>query len=288
MANPVLATSQSSSGSGTSLVATFPSGLTAGDEMNMIVSWYDNATSPTLTTPSGWTSKQNAFSNFVGLAMLTKTATAGDVSDGSVTLTFSTGSGGRYSFVSRITGSALGSEIAGTEIDSGDDTTSPSHTTAITPVTAESLVIMAFAGTKLGAPFSKTSLSAYATTPTVTFTEAADLGDNNGDLGFGIAYGDYDGTTQFTARTATFSSPMNRQIYSVIAVYTAPVSATGTNTLLSVSPSFFAPTGRADTNGTNTLLSVSPTIFSQSGRVTGETAWTNEDPASTTWTNETI
>lgn len=67
-------------------------------------------------------------------------------------------------------------------------------------------------------------------------------------------------------------------------VINAPQSAQGTNALLSVSPTLFAPTGSAGAIGTNALLEVSPTIPTQSGKGISQTQWTSATKNTTTWT----
>jgi hypothetical protein len=66
-----------------------------------------------------------------------------------------------------------------------------------------------------------------------------------------------------------------------------PQSATGTNTLLSVSPANFSQNGVAGTTGTNALLEVSPEFPTQSGRGTTPTQWSNDTKPTTNWSNET-
>jgi len=54
------------------------------------------------------------------------------------------------------------------------------------------------------------------------------------------------------------------------------INATGTNALLSVSPTHLTQNGVAGATGTNNLLSVSPTIQTQNGSGGTSTVWTNE------------
>jgi hypothetical protein len=66
-------------------------------------------------------------------------------------------------------------------------------------------------------------------------------------------------------------------------------NVTGTNTLLSVSPTIFSNTGvEVGGTGTNTLLEVEPEIFEQSGRGEQRTVWVNESKPTTNWQNETL
>ncbi len=299
MANALVASSNTASNSSSSTLAvTHPSGLATGDEMCLIVGWHDigGGTNRTITTPSGWTSRQSASSDSTGMQLFTKTATAGDVSAGSTTLTFSGNYSNASASILRITGAPTGSLIAGTEIDTdaapADNT--PDYTTAITPTTAESLIVIGFIATRTSLSGAVPTISNYRATPAVTFTEYADLGTGGGgsaSMAFGVAAAPYDGTSQFTNRgcdITTSGDVMNREGHSVAIVYNSIQDGLGTNDLLSVSPVLFTQNGSADTNGTNALHTATPEFFSQSGKVTPETQWTNESKTSTTWTNESL
>lgn len=295
MANALVATSNTASGSSSSsLVVTHPASLATGDEMCLIVGWHDigGGTNRTITTPSGWTSRQTASSDSTGIQLFTKTATAGDVSAGSTTLTFSGAYSEARASILRVTGAPTGSLIAGTELDTdtapADNT--PDYTTAITPNTAESLIVIGFVATRTTLTGVAPTISNYRSTPTVTFTEYADLGTGGGgssSMAFGVAAGAYDGTSQFTNRGCdiTADQTMNREGHSVAIVYNSVQDGLGTVALHSASPSFFTPVGVADANGTNSLHTVSPSFPSQSGHVMGETNWTNPDKPSTDWIN---
>jgi len=286
MANPVLAStsnaSRNNTGSGTINVSN-PASLTAGDEMCLFVTLYETGSGQTIATPSGWTSRHNVALNFVSRACFTKTATSGDVSAGSVTVS-STG-GGDFMSASfhRITGSVAPSIAFSSEDDAG----SAPYTTALTPTTLESLVLVFFSGAdnSLGAV---PTASGYSLTPTTSLTEVSDLGlrDASGDgIAHAVAQGAYDGTTEITARSVTFSEAVTRSPGSIIVIYSAPENATGTNALLSVSPTHLAQAGVAGTTGTNTLHAVSPTMFAQSGNGQRGTPWTNPNKPATNWNN---
>jgi hypothetical protein len=279
MAAPVVASySTASNPASSTLVVTNPSGLTAGDEMLLNVSWYDTGSTRTLSTPSGWTARVNTVSDFVGAATFTKTASSGDVSAGNVTLSFSGAPEFNAASFLRITGAALGSEVAGSEVDSeaGPTGTTPSYTTALTPTSGESLVVVAFSGASnslAGTP----SVSSYATTPSVTFTEVADISSKSGADGIilGVAAGSYSGTSQITNRTATYSEEIERERYGTIVVYNAPQSVTGTPSLGTASPTLFTVAGLVGGSAFLGLESFSPTFFSVSGTGSSQqTTWT--------------
>lgn len=289
MALPVVASTNTATADGaSSIVVTFPSGLASGDEMCINIGYYDNTSGRTASTPGGWTSRQNQTSGLgakSGLACFTKTATAGDVSAGSVTVSMNGSTSYIRASIARITGAVPATPIVGSEVDTG---TGFSYTTALTPVTNDSLMIASFTGAMTSGGAGSTTAGSYSSTPSATWTEIAEMhggSAGNENMGFACAYAPYTGSTQWTNRSVTFSQSFSYAGIGIAIMYEGTQDATGSNTLLSVSPSFFTPAGRADTNGTNALLSVSPELFSQSGRVTGETAWTNPDKPSTTWNN---
>lgn len=280
MAYPVhesVGTASRYDGSASSITVPNPSGLTAGDEMCLFVFMYETGSTQTINTPSGWTSRQNSGSQFVSYACFTKTATAGDVSAGSVTITSTGGSDLMSASIHRITGAVLPSVAFLSEIDIKDDNSATlTHTTALTPTTAESLILVFFAGARASGSTGVPTISGYATTPSASYTEVADIGVQSGglNLGHGVAWANYAGTTEITSRTATASQSFSRNDGSIIVIYSAPQNAQGTNATFAVSPSFFNENGVASTQGTNALLTVSPEMFDQSGEALQPTPWT--------------
>lgn len=275
-----------------SLVCTHPSGLTAGDFMLLFVEMYNGGSDQSILNISGWTNVASAsVTNRRRLRCFSKTATAGDVSAGSTTVTFSDICD-KFAFgMLAITGQASGQEITVTvETDTFTASgTSISPTTASTPAVSESLVVSCFATYELALTATLTA-SSFSLTPTTTMTERVDVGNRDGlsdGISLFIATGEYDGTTEITGRSVTVSESITGQGNSIFLLVNAPQNATGTNSLLSVSPTLFAPTVSAGTTGTNALLDVSPTHFNQSGTATAPTQWSNEAKPSTTWTNET-
>lgn len=292
MAAPTVPTSNTATASSaSSIVVSFPASLAAGDELCIFVAWYDGTNSRTVTTPAGWTSQQSHLNDRTGLVCFTKTASSGDVSAGSVTVSLSGVAAHIRAAVLRITGMVPATPIVGSELDSEASTASasPSYTTALTPATNFSLLVMAFAGSLSTGSAGATTAGSYASTPTVTFTEYAELsagGAGNENLTLAVAAGPYTGSTQWTNRTMTFSQTHSLERAGIAIMYEGTQDAAGTAALHSASPSFDAASASADTNGTAALHSASPSFPNQSGDVVGETAWVNTDkPSEPTWVN---
>ena len=262
--------------------------------MVLFVSTFDPGSDGSITTPSGWTLQEKAeeLNDYV-FAAYKKIAVSGDVSAGSTTVTFTAGTVDKSGYAMfAITGAAVGNEITVSEDDdiaSASASTSVSVTTALTPAVAETLVLSAFQMVDFDLSAVLTA-SAFTLTPTSTMTERVDVGvrDLPSD-GFSlfIASTEYSGTDEITARSVTFSEALDPGAsLSIILLVNATVDSTGTNALLSVSPTQLAQAGVAGTTGTQSLLPVSPTMFTQNGTGTSPTAWVNGVKPSTTWNNE--
>lgn len=285
MANPVVATTQASTATAAaSITVTFPSGLTAGDEMQIELVWMNPSASRTVTTPTDWTQLQNSGLGLAGLASYVKTATAGDVSAGSVSVSLSGTTDHIRAFCLRITGTADGSERTGTEQDSG----AFPHTTALTPAVPETLVVYTIFGYKAtGSAGSAGSASGYTTTPTVSFTEQHDISYFSGggeNFVFAVATGPYSGATQFTSRTVTITNGDIGSRLSNITIWNAPLNALGTAALLSADADFFAPSAVASALGTTALHTADADHFAPTAKGTAPTVWTPGSKPSTTWT----
>lgn len=290
MANPILQATTTAQVQNAPLVLTNPSGLAVGDQMIIFATLYETGSNQSINSLVGWTSQHNSENDFVSSACFTKTADASDVSAGSVTLTSTGGSDYFSGSFHRVTGAATGSEIAATEIDIGSATPSVSYVTSITPPTNESLVIVCFSGADNSISTAPTALS-FSLTPSATFTKVADEGQQSGGgsgsgIAHAVAWADYDGVTEITARGATFSTDITRGNKGIIIVYSTPQDSSGTNALLESSPVFWEGNGSAGTTGTNDLLDSSPEMYGQNGSATQMTRWENENKASTSWTNE--
>lgn len=265
------------------LIITKPASVAVGDVLVAVMGW-QNGTSRSLSTLSGWTLLQNSGSAVVGLAAFWKVADSGDVSASNYTWSFSGNTLYASGAILRINGTPVGSEIAASEIDvTTGNSTSFSFTTAVTPQTVTSLVISAFlANPTIGGVI---NVDSYTSNPSITFTERADL-PWTGALVFGIASGAHSGITQITQRTFTTSGNVNADILSVIVVLNDPQNASGTSALLSADADFFAPAGSAGTTGTTVLLSADADLFDVDGRGDVMPVWRNVDkPAVSDVTN---
>lgn len=246
--------------------------------MCLFVVMYETGSAQSIQTPTGWTSKHNNLNNFVSYACFVKTATADDVSAGSVTISSSGGSDFMAASLHRITGALAHTVSFKSEADDGTFTPSASFTTDLTPDANESLVLVFFGGGDTTLSSTPTA-SNYSTTPSTTLTEACDLGVENSGSGIGhaVAYADYDGVSKITARAATFNENLDRATPgSIIVIYEAPQDASGTAALLQATPAIFAPTTGGGTSGTAALLSATPTIPAPTSSV--------QDPTSTNTT----
>lgn len=286
MALPVVQNTQTNSGTSIgSIDATKPTGLAVGDLMVAFVAYYDAGSSATVTTPAGWTSVREEEGTDTGQVCYTKVADSGDVAASLFTFTFSTTVDIGCVVLMRVDSfNTVGSseiDVASTETDGV-----LSFTTAITPTSPNNLIITSYSGadaTWTGTP----SASAYASTPTKTFTEKADVGAKNSNLGLILAVATADNTNldQITNRTATFNDTPAEGNSSIVLIIEGTYDTTGTNTLLAVSPTFFTQNGSAGTTGTNALHAPSPEFFDQSGFANSPTQWANPNKESTTWTN---
>ena len=292
MALPVVESTSTGQAKSSSVTITAPTGIATGDLLVGSYTSFRAGGSHTLNTPAGWTTIRASVataSNKVGTNTFYKVALLADETETDYTFTTTTGDEINGSIL-RVSGAAVGSEITVSEVDviASSAGTSISHTATSTPPTGESLMVICTGGGgfTIGAVV---TASAYASTPTATWTEQMDSGYRDGasdGSSHSVATAPYTGTTEFTAYSYTNSEGFDGGVVSVLIVISSPESATGTNALLQVSPTQFSQAGVTGTTGTNTLLDVSPTMFEQNGSGTSPTIWTNEAKPSTTWTNE--
>jgi len=289
---PVIQTVSTASASqtGSTLAVSFPSGLTAGDEMLMVVTWYATA-ARTLTAPSGWTAVKAYGDGTIRFEhnVYRKTASAGDVSAGSITLSWSGTIVARTAGILRITGQVVGTEIAFSEIDSGfggGTGTTPSYTTNITPTFTDSLIIQTGGAAETSG--SARTFSGWTTTPSVTLTEQVDVGAaySGDNVATGIAAGAYSGTSNFTSRGFTLSSSISgsNRLAGTFIIYNPVQNASGTPTPLVVSPTFFSVSGLVGGSAIIPLFVVSPTLFSVFGNAKTSTIWTGKTKEPQVWT----
>jgi hypothetical protein len=124
-------------------------------------------------------------------------------------------------------------------------------------------------------------------TEIIDVTRIVDAG--TADSSFTMAYALRNDTSTITAYSFIASagtSGGNDGFASMLAVICEPQNASGSNTLLSVSPTVFSNAGvTVGTTGTNALLDVSPLLPTQSGKGTQPTQWTERAKNTSTWTN---
>jgi len=290
MALPVVESTSSNSSTTSSVVITAPSGIEVGDLLVGSFTSFVSDRAQTAATPSGWTLIQsgNLQDTRATVRAFYKVALSADTTEANYTFT-STSATNMYGSILRVSGAATGSEITASEIDiiaSGNTNTTISHTGTTTPPTGESLMVLVAGGYSFSIASVVTTAS-YTSTPTVTWTEQMDAGSRDAfsdGSSHAVATAPYTGTSEFTAYGYTTSLLFER-VASILIVVSAPQDGTGTNALLSVSPTMFAPTASAGTTGTNTLHAVSPTMFAQSGNGQRGTPWTNPNKPASNWNN---
>lgn len=291
MATPVVESSTSTNfaASTTTTTITKPAGLAVGELLVAAIQFADAGSATAVSAPAGWTTLETVdmtdglrrLTVFYIIATSTETAASNFTFTASNTCTIGGG-------MLRISGVAPGSEIQTSEQDvfSGASTTSISFTSTLTPNHTDNLILLilcARSGTAGAA-----SISSYTSTPSKTWTEIFDIGNTAGsDLVLAVASATSGVTTQITNYGATLSLPKTPHAGVILSV-NPPINASGSNTALEVSPTFFSQTGSSGVNGSNTLLEIDPTLPIQSGSATAPTQWINEPSPSTTWINEEI
>jgi len=266
---------------------TKPTGLAVGD---MLVAGITTVgTSTALETPSGWTAVNElqhiSGNNNFWYGTYSKIADSGDVAASNFTFRNSA-DGAMGGILIRISNPINGEpsyDVVGRDT-TGDST--PTFTAAGTPITADSLLIALYS--LFDAP--TITYSSYNSTPSKTWTEIAEYTWVVGgyDPVISAAWANATNVDEITQYGATLSNTPSVNVVGALLIISAPTNATGTNTLLSVSPAIFENAGvEVGGAGTSALLEVSPSFFDQSGRGTVMPVWTNTDkPATPTWTNQ--
>ena len=286
MAITVQSTASTVFAAASSVVITKPTGLAVGDLMIAAVGC--TGTNVTADVASGWTNiTLNGSGGTMSIRLQYKVAVSGDVSASNFTFT---GSGTSVATIAgamlRVTGYA--STVIATLSDSDSDGTSGTggtFTSTLTPLAADSLVIFVYGayGTNGAVP----SVTSFSSTPSLTYTTLLSTGIDSGttDPAFGVGYGIYSGTTQFTQYIGNVSRSQSSHL-GLLYIVTPQVDVTGSNNLLSADADFFAPAASSGVVGTTALLSTDADLFSASGFSNSPTQWTNETKNTTTWTNE--
>ena len=299
MANPVLETitTQTDTISGSAnFNVSFPSGLTAGDELCIFLGFWNATSLGVFTVPSGWTSQFNggnpgiAFDTTRAYAILTKTASAGDVSAGSVNIAMTSGAGtiATTATCCRVSGAVPASNTitADHENDGSAATTFTYANISVAPPTAESLLLIGYFAYD---DATKTS-STYSTTPSTTLTEQTDF-----DVNFGSIYvhqavvsADVDGTTAIEDPVVVYNNEVG-QAACVAVLYSTPQNATANVSRLTVTPELRSLTGSNSATANVSRLDVTPEFRSVTAKSTSDrTRWNNPTKENTDWNNPTL
>ena len=275
MAIVVESTSNGSTTSSTTLTITKPSGVQVGDFLVAMLGVY--ASSPTISTASGWTllTTQTCTNGLTSLQY--KVADSGDVSASNYSWTcasdiLNSGSILRISGVSGVSPlSQFDSDVNNTA--AGADF---NFTTSITPNNNGSLLLISLHGNDNNSDAAHTMSGYFVTGSSPTWVETHDFGVNTSgtaDPQNAGAYALLATATALTAYGATSSGACDNQA-GIFAVVAPRTDATGENTLVEADAVSLAQTGTADTVGTNTLVEATAEVFSQSGEDTVPSVWT--------------
>lgn len=256
---------------------TKPTGLAVGDLMVAILGWDASGSFPTM---AGWTSiasGEDGGGASSGIGAYYKVADSGDVAASDFTATGAAGGSDTAGIIYRITGYNTVSPIAANSI--GHATSSNSDTPSIAGVTtayADSLLLVGFYHS------AAVTGSGYAVANNnPTWTEAFD--SNNGNETFASAYAAYAPAQATGNFSATFTAESDAVSCMLIAV-SPRTDATGNPSLVSKTPTKFAPTGSAGTFGTAGFASTDGAGFAPSGNVRYPTTWTVSEGGTDTWT----
>lgn len=160
------------------------------------------------TAPAGWTKLREITGDEEIAALYVKTATSTEVAASNFTFTITGGGADVFAGVMiKVTNVPSGSEVAGSEIDTvASDDTTLTYVTDLTPDTPESIILSMFMGSDNSATGTPT-IGSYASTPSLTWVELADIGGNNSGIAmaFSVAYAEITGLTNITERSATVS-----------------------------------------------------------------------------------
>lgn len=301
MALVVESTSTVSANDADNVVITKPASVAVGDLLILIATGDGLSNKATCT---GFTEilTSSADGNVdTNVTMLYRIADASDVSASNYTVAVagsatSSGAAAMLRVSGWVSGNPLfASSASSTVIDSASYSIGQSGLTITRP--GQQLLIIA--GNHISedhyADYSNYSITSSDSNPTwtilsnnVDYTTASGIYKQT----FFVAYAVSTNTSTITAYSADVASSITGGIDSdayFFAVFVAPIDATGTNALLSVSPTVFDNAGvDVGGNGTNALLEVEPEFFNQSGSGTTRTAWVNESKPTTSWNNETL
>ena len=283
-----------SSGSSTSgsLTLTAPSGIQEGDLLVLIG---NTGSSTTSITSTGFT--ESFYEEYdgpggiddCGVRVLYKIAVLADESAANYTITGQSGLA-TIAAMLRISGWNTGDPIYSRTASGGYSSTNFTISKSSISQTrlAQQIGIMIFASYEAAdsdyyGDMSNITLTSTDANP--TFTEVCNIKSVSNNVSglssqsFGVAYC----TTTSDATVTGWSFDLTEYdpdegagAVGVFALIENPVSASGTNALLSASPAEFEPNGGTGGTGTASLHGVSPNLLEPSGKGTAPTQWTNE------------
>lgn len=273
-----IATATQNSGMGlNSLTIPKPSGLAAGNLLIAILGIADNEA----YSLSGWTEKFNSGDTSHRMTVLTKKADAGDAA--AANFIFASGGGSNRAKIGalvRVTGTSFaGADNITYDTDAATGTATPSYAGGVTPIAANSLLIMgAFVEDDV-------TMSGYAVTNNnPAWTEQADvLVNSTEDIALSVATATYAPTT--TTGAYSLSLLASADSYGFLLSVIESQNAAGTTALLTPDTAFFAPVASANTAGTAALLLPNITLFDASGDAVMP-RWTNVEKGTATWTDQ--
>jgi hypothetical protein len=252
----------------------------SGNYLVAFVAGYISGGSRTLNTPAGWSLQASQSGDTHCVGVYTKTADAGDVSAGSFTFSFSGALDVMIGAIVKVTNPAVGNEIAGSEVDTG--TTSFTFTTAVTPTTPDSVALALYSdsnNTGIG------TLSAYASTPSATWSEVVQDNGVNGSpaMSFGLAKATLSSTSEITSRTATSSEALSRTrgLFIIINGYQ---DASYSASVQSVVSSIQEPTATGTASVSVGVQSITSSVVAPAVTTPAD-KWSNATKSTTTWSN---
>ena len=290
MAVPVVASTSSNSATSNTVVVTAPTGIAIGDLLiGSYMAFRDDGTQGA-NLPAGFTEirRESTQDTRGTLIAFFKVAVLADVSAANYSFN-SVSADHVHGAMMRITGAAVGSEITVSEVDltiSGNASTTISWTGTSTPLVGQSLAVICAGGHSFSIAAIVTT-SGYNSTPTVTWTERADLGNRDGlseGASHAVATAPYTGTTQFT-QYGYNTSLVFPSIVGILFLVNAPQSVTPNVSHLNVVPSLLGLAGANTVSAPVSHLAIVPTINGMNTKLDNP-LWTPEVKTATTWTPE--
>lgn len=298
MALVVESTSTASGTDQDTLSITAPTGISEGDLLLIIGT--SPGTSTGYVTSSGFSTSYQYGTTNGTINFLYKIATVADESTGSYTVDLSGSNSLGIAVMLRVSGWATGNPYyansnATTSADAASVSLNPTGLSLSRP--AGQLLILAGLCRSNSSPLTTATVAGYSVTSSdsnPTWTEVVDtsveISSSAERMSMAVAYAVTTATSTITAWNMTFTADVNGgdDFYlGTLGIFVEPVNGSGSNALLSVSPTVFDEASvSVGTTGTTNLHNPDTTLLSQSGDATAPTQWTNEAVENTTWTNE--